>query len=290
MKPMVHVMKPMVHVSKPMVHVSTTQAPVAKRGIPFFLLLFLLPPIVMMSCDSATAALEETNDTGAPDTTPNPGTSADLPAVFSQFSSAIEAYLEGDVVVLKSNGVPDHSSPYFTASDNRYEAYNGDNDNFHLNPNRISEQSLTFRIPLNPTEASNKEATPLGAIGIALNGVALYNQYAGPNQPLTREIDSFDQYNGHPQQFGAYHYHVEPLYLTINKGKDALMGFLLDGFPVYGPEENGQAVTNADLDDYHGHVGATADYPDGIYHYHITDADPYINGSGFFGVAGTVTQ
>ena len=65
---------------------------------------------------------------------------------------------------------------------------------------------------------------------------------------------------------------------------------MLDGFPVYGPEENGRRVTNADLDAYHGHVGPTADYPNGIYHYHITDEDPYINGSGFFGTAGTVSQ
>jgi hypothetical protein len=68
------------------------------------------------------------------------------------------------------------------------------------------------------------------------------------------------------------------------------MGFLLDGFPVYGPEENGERVTNSDLDEYHGHNHKTADYPDGIYHYHITDADPYINGSGYFGTPGTVTQ
>jgi hypothetical protein len=65
---------------------------------------------------------------------------------------------------------------------------------------------------------------------------------------------------------------------------------LLDGFPVYGPMENGAAVNNADLDVYHGHSHATAEYPDGIYHYHITSTDPYINGDGFYGTAGTVTQ
>jgi hypothetical protein len=32
----------------------------------------------------------------------------------------------------------------------------------------------------------------------------------------------------------------------------------------------------------------TADYPAGTYHYHITDADPYINGAGFYGTAGTI--
>ena len=127
-------------------------------------------------------------------------------------------------------------------------------------------------------------------IGIAINGVAIYNQYAGPNQPLTREIDSFDQYNGHPQQFGHYHYHIEPLHITGRVGQDQLLGFLLDGFPVYGPYENGVLIGSNDLDDLHGHHHATDDFPDGIYHYHVTADDPYINGSGFYGTAGTVSN
>ncbi|MFM7852722.1 MAG: YHYH protein [Flammeovirgaceae bacterium] len=89
---------------------------------------------------------------------------------------------------------------------------------------------------------------------------------------------------------GGYHYHVEPLYLTTANGKSALLGFLLDGFPVYGPNENGKTITNTDLDAYHGHTGVTTEYPNGIYHYHITSADPYINGSGYYGVPGTVSQ
>jgi hypothetical protein len=130
----------------------------------------------------------------------------------------------------------------------------------------------------------------LGPIGIAVNGVALFNQYAAGRQPLMGEINSFDQYNGHPQNTGQYHYHVEPLYLTTTNGNSSLIGFLLDGYPVYGPFENGKRITNADLDELHGHTGVTADYPNGIYHYHITSEDPYINGAGFYGQPGTVTQ
>ena len=68
------------------------------------------------------------------------------------------------------------------------------------------------------------------------------------------------------------------------------MGFLLDRFPVYGPEEDGQPVENADLDEFHGHKHSIVDYPDGIYHYHFTDADPYLNGDGFKGTPGTATR
>lgn len=219
----------------------------------------------------------------------------ELPKVFEHFTENVTVYTEeigGEAfVVIETDDIPNHNSPYFNEADSRNETYNGDNPNFMLNPNRIIEQNITFKIPINPKKASSSEATPLGAMGVSLNGVVFFNQYAGPNnQPLTSEIDSFDQFLGHPQQQGTYHYHQEPLYLTSSEGKDALLGWLLDGFPVYGPMEDGAAVTNADLDEYHGHEHATLDYPDGIYHYHITDADPYINGNGFYGVVGTVTN
>ncbi|HIB09553.1 MAG TPA: YHYH protein [Gemmatimonadetes bacterium] len=212
-----------------------------------------------------------------------------VPEVFSKFDNAVEISSAGSFIVLRSNGIPNHPSPYFNVNDSRWAAYNGTNPNFHLNPNRIVEQQYTFRIPADPKASANPRSTPLGPIGIAANGVAIFNQYAGPSRPLTFEIDSFDQYNGHPAPMGEYHYHIEPLYITVTSGTDSLVGFLLDGFPVYGPEEAGELVTNADLDEYHGHVGVTNDYPNGIYHYHITAEDPYINGSGFYGTAGTVS-
>jgi len=220
-------------------------------------------------------------------------TTTTVPAVFSKFNSTVTISVEGNFVVLKSNGLPEHKSPYYQGTAwaaTLYEAYNGTNPNFMINPNRITQQNLTFKIPINPAVNAAHEATPLGPIGISLNGVPLYNQYAGPNQPLTNEINSFDQYNGHPQMLGQYHYHVEPIWTTSLKGKDALIGFLLDGFPVYGPKENGTTLTSANLDIYHGHTSVTAEYPNGIYHYHITADAPYINGSGFYGTKGTVTQ
>ncbi len=216
-----------------------------------------------------------------------------VPDVYKKIYGATDIYVEGDFIVIKANGLPDHKSPYYqnTQWSSLYQAYNGTNSNFAINPNRISSFNFTFKIPKNPTASVNPSATPLGVMGISLNGVPFYNQYAGPNnQALTNEINSFDQYNGHPQQQGGYHYHIEPLFLTQNKGKDALLGFLLDGFPVYGTMENGTTVQNSNLDVYHGHSHATADFPNGIYHYHVTANAPYINGNGFYGTPGTVSQ
>ncbi len=223
----------------------------------------------------------------------SPSTDADVPAIYKKIYAATDIYVEGDFVYIKTNGRPDHKSPYYKGTEwesSLYEAYNGSNTSFVINPNKIANQTFTFKIPLNPKVSTAKSATPLGPIGVSLNGVPFYNQYAGPNQPLTNEINSFDQYFGHPQMSGQYHYHAEPYYLTATKGNDVLLGFLLDGFPVYGPTENGKLVNNADLDAYHGHAHVTTDFPNGIYHYHITNADPYINGSGFYGTAGTVSQ
>ena len=142
---------------------------------------------------------------------------------------------------------------------------------------------------LNPAEALNKTATPMGPIGISRNGVVFFNQYAAGGAPLTGEINSFDQWLGHPANT-TYHYHIEPTYLTETYGADSFLGLLSDGFPVYGPLENGATITNAVLDVYHGHTSATSDFPNGIYHYHVTNEDPYLNGNGFFGTAGSITR
>lgn len=236
------------------------------------------------------ACSKDDAETATPDTN-----SSEVPAVFKKIYGATSISSDGTFVTIKTDGVPDHKSSYYPTSNVLYEAYTGSTfggNTFKKNPNTISTQSFTFKIPLNPKVASNHAATPLGVIGVALNGVALYNQYAGPNnQELTSEIASFDKYYGHPQQTGQYHYHVEPIYLsTVKSTKSGLMGFLLDGFPVYGPEENGKVIVSNDLDAYHGHTHATTDYPSGIYHYHFTSDAPYLNGNGYYGTSGTVSR
>ena len=222
--------------------------------------------------------------------------SVEVPAVFKKIYGASSVTSDGTTIFIKVNGLPDHKSPYYATTNSLYQSYSGVTFGglvFVKNPNSIIEQSGIFKIPINPKMATNHAATPLGPIGIALNGVPFFNQYAGPNnQELKGEMAGFDQFYGHPQNSGVYHYHVEPLHLTTVKStKSGLMGFLLDGFPVYGPqEETGSAVTNANLDVYHGHSHATVDYPNGIYHYHFTTEAPYLNGNGFYGTPGTVTQ
>jgi len=229
---------------------------------------------------SLTLASCKANDSSPTSNNMSGGTA---PAVFGKFVSTVQISVDGSIVVLQSKGTPNHTSPYWGSGNALYEA---PHTGMVVNPNRIIEQNLVFRIPLNPSAATTITATQLGPIGIAVNGVALYNQYAAGNAPLTNEIQTFDRYNGHPQQVGQYHYHIEPQYLTRNDS--SLVGFLLDGFPLYGKKDMDGSVP-ANLDAANGHVAATIDYPNGIYHYHVTDTVPYICG-GFKGTPGTVSQ
>lgn len=250
--------------------------------------LLFIATIIILSCSSSSNEEDIIDDTEIATET-----DYDITSILSKFDNidAVTYSVNGSTVTFTTTDLPNHTSPYWDTSHPLYETYSGTNTSWNQNPNTIAEQNVTFTISLNPKEATTKSATSLGPIGISRNGVVFFNQYAGPNeQELTSEINSFDQYLGHPTGTDLYHYHIEPTYLTGEFGKDAFLGLLADGFPVYGPQENGATITNEDLDDYHGHTSATADFPDGIYHYHITTEAPYLNGNGFFGTAGSITN
>jgi len=216
-----------------------------------------------------------------------------LPAVYSKIYGASSITYDGTNVTIKSADLPDHYSCYYPTTNSLYQSFSGptvNNTSFKQNPNSITSQNITLTIPANPVVATTHASTPLGVMGIALDGVPLFNQYAAGGVALSGEISGFDQFYGHPQQNGMYHYHLEPLYLTTVKGsKSSLIGFLLDGFPVYGPQE-ADGTSPSGLDVYHGHTHSTVDYPNGIYHYHVENSAPYINGNGFYGSPGTVSQ
>ena len=221
----------------------------------------------------STVAVSDSSSVPATTTSPTPG---GLPSMYEEFASSVAIRLEGGTVVLETDDVPDHPSPYFPTSSPLYETPSA---GMVVNPNRIAAQNLTFRIPASPTTSSARD-TNLGPIGVATNGVVFFNQYAGRTPsgflPLDNEIATFDTYNGHPAPGDQYHYHIEPVWLTQG-APTALVGVLLDGFPVYGPvDEEGTMPTG--LDECNGHTHATSHFPDGIYHYHVTTAFPYISG------------
>ena len=239
--------------------------------------------LVVLACGGGSAASTPTTPTT---TTTTPAVSGvNTTAMYTQFGNAVTVSIEGTTAVLRTTDVPNHPSPYFGAGNALYEA---PQPGMQVAPGVIQTQNIVMRVPLVPQSATASD-TPLGPIGVAVNGVTFFNQYAAGRQPLgSGEIGSFDRFNGHPTPTNQYHYHVEPLWITAKVGRGGLIGVLLDGFPVYGPLEGGKLLVSADLDALHGHTGATAQFPNGIYHYHVTADSPYINGSGFKGTPGTV--
>ncbi len=260
-------------------------------------LVFVCSLIFFISCNASSETLEiseppedEFSEGNEPD-----NTNYDITSVLSIFTSVMDTQLSNytigsTYVTITTKDLPDHQSPYY--EDTNWEAnmfVENTAGGFKKNPGSIGEQNVVFNIPLHPVAADIKEETPMGPMGIARNGVLIFNQYAAGRSALDKEIKSFDQYNGHPAST-TYHYHVEPLALTEEFGEDAILGLLLDGFPLYGPEENGSVLSSEDLDEYHGHYHDTQEFPDGIYHYHVTATDPYINGDGFYGEVGNLTR
>ena len=119
---------------------------------------------------------------------------------------------------------------------------------------------------------NGRTATPLGTIGIAGNGVSIFNPSAGTNLnppsgfswvaagdiPFVNTGE--DSCGGHPEQSGQYHYH-DPHFLDCWKansvmasyndyygttqyngnnirhpdGHSKIIGIAFDGFPIYGP-------------------------------------------------------
>jgi YHYH protein len=153
---------------------------------------------------------------------------------------------------------------------------------YDRNPNAIRSRTISFSLPVSPTRASRPSCLPMGMIGIALNGVAIFNALDDSHRDAVAH-ETQDVCDGHPQMRGIYHYHSIPRCLTGSSpaSQQELVGYALDGFAILGPRaENGELLTNADLDACHGHtswivLGGKRVH---TYHYHATLEYPYTLG------------
>ncbi len=199
-------------------------------------------------------------------TTTTPGSVSIAAVVSSRYRAAVTVALGSTSIVLRSSGVPDHVTPYWGVGHALYEAPDAGQ---RLTPNgSLAQQSYTMTLPVNPGEATSKEATSLGPIGMALNGVAIYNDREGGNVPVdAATLLTIDRAGAHTSPGGTYHYHFDNEFLSYDDAN--LFGFLRDGFPIYGRrDQDGSYPSN--LDTNGGHVGTTADFATPIYHYHAS--------------------
>ena len=154
---------------------------------------------------------------------------------------------------------------------------------YDRNPNSIRAQSVSYSLPSVPKRAATAGCLPGGPIGVATNGVAIFNGLdAGDRDALAWEIQ--DACGGHPQQQGQYHYHAVPSCLNAGESKrrhSRLVGYALDGFPIYGRRgSGGKVLTNSALDACHGHTHTLTlnGRRRRTYHYHATLEYPYTLG------------
>jgi hypothetical protein len=155
---------------------------------------------------------------------------------------------------------------------------------YDRNPNSITAHSFSWTVPANPSPASGPSCTPLGPIGMTLDGVVLLNALdAGGRDAVAHEIQ--DGCNGHPQQSGIYHYHSISTCLmgqaSQTPNSSTLVGYALDGYGIYIERDaKGDLPTDADLDACHGRTSTVVwdGKQTSIYHYDATLEYPYTVG------------
>ncbi len=178
--------------------------------------------------------------------------------------------------VLTGNGLPNHPTGIFPIAPGTVPY------TYDRNPNIISPQPLNVTYPALPQEAASPTCVGFGPAGYSLTGSAIYHGASTlGNDAAAHEM--LDRFGGHTDGTERYHYHFPSKDLQDHihpqsSGHSALMGYMLDGFGIYGPYgEDGELLSSKDLDECHGHK-----HPvmwDGqmvnLYHYHWTYDFPY---------------
>ena len=199
---------------------------------------------------------------------------SELNTAFNEFSTNVTSTADGDEFVIETNGLPDHSSPYWSSNHELYVAPTV-TSTADMAPGFIDDfnGTYTLRVPQDPQKASSTSATGLGAIGIAVSGAVIYNDEEGPNVPLDSAAPSLDYSGAHtgPQ---SYHYHLEPK--AWSEDDTALIGIISDGFFLYGRKCESTGDHPTDLDDSGGHSSTTQHSEEAVYHYHIQN-ELYLN-------------
>lgn len=149
------------------------------------------------------------------------------------------------------------------------------------NPNAITAQSDSFTLPADPAFAQSASCVPMGAIGYALDGVAIFNALdASGRDAVAHEVQ--DLCDGHPESTGEYHYHGPSPCMPNATKPDTVVGYALDGFPITSMyDANGHYYTDADLDACHGMTSAYINEhgkTETGYHYVLTQEYPYTVG------------
>ncbi|HEX7041926.1 MAG TPA: YHYH protein [Patescibacteria group bacterium] len=177
--------------------------------------------------------------------------------------------------IITGNGLPvNYTTGIFpiSSSDPAYQ--------YDRNPNSIKSQNITLTLPINPQTASTPTCVGMGMIGVAIDGVAIFNGLdESGRDAVAHEVQ--DKCDGHPQSSGMYHYHGPSDCLPETKENNTLVGYALDGYGIYSMYDSaGKEYTNSDLDECHGITSEVMwnGQMQNVYHYVMTDEYPYTIG------------
>ena len=107
-----------------------------------------------------------------------------------------------------------------------------------------SVHNYQFTIKRNPTYLKSTTQTDSGPIGVAINGVPLFDPStqgradSNGNRPHTLDAGELDNCGGHSGRGDDYHYHIAPKCLIKDLGIEHIetlkqpIGFAMDGFPI----------------------------------------------------------
>ena len=144
--------------------------------------------------------------------------------------------------------------------------------------------SNAWKIPLSPAIAATPTPVTDGPIGIAINGVPIFNpcKQGGCNAAAgggdTKVLGELDSCNGHAGRADDYHYHAAPTCLMADQAASYWntnpVGWALDGFAIFGYNNaDGSLATRDSI--CGGNTTAVSNAPAG-YSYHVTDTAPYV--------------
>lgn len=136
----------------------------------------------------------------------------------------LNVYCENDELVVESNGIP------------HYEFV-------QLTPNPLGAQDYEWRIPQFPEVAAQTTEVPLlGLEAFSVSGLPIFGPNEGPfpdpfGDPVYNDIVDFCL--GHTAMEGVYHLHAmvtECFKMDPGPNQPSpIIGYALDGFPIYGP-------------------------------------------------------
>jgi len=256
---------------------------------------------IITSCgdddENSSDDVSTSDDDGSTTTDDDGTTTGELHAAFAEFDvDNTTISLNGSRVNIETNGLPNHTSPYWSNTTAREidgittPAADEDHPLFvaptvtsfdQMAPGNIDDFNGSFSliVDASPELASSSSATGLGAIGIATSGAVIYNDEEGPNVPLDNAVGSLD-FNGSHTGPQSFHYHLEPISITNDDSE--LLGIISDGFFIYGRRDYPSGDYPDDLDESGGHIGPTQHSDEDEYHYHIQNDIFEVGGDSFY--------